>query len=1050
MDPVLQSRAAIAALYRADEADCVKRLLPRAELPRDAELRAGARARKLVEAVRRQERDAGGLDAFLQEFGLDTDEGVVLMCLAEAFLRIPDEETANLLIRDKIGGAAWEKHLGGSESLLVNASTWALMLGGRVMRMREASGSQPWQTVQKAVARAGEPVIRQAVNQAMRIMGRQFVMGRDIEQALTRARESDALGVRHSFDMLGEAALTAEDAAEYFDAYRSAIETIGSSNGEPEGIFAAASISVKLSALHPRFEFAKGARLQQELAPRLAELAQAARQSGIGLTIDAEEADRLEPTLDMFAELYGSPAVAGWEGLGLVVQAYQKRAPAVIDWLAELARKGGRRIPVRLVKGAYWDSEIKRAQEHGLEGYPVYTRKAATDISYVACARRLLNLGELFFPQFATHNARTLATVAELSGAEEGKFEFQRLHGMGEALYAALDEEEGLTAPCRVYAPVGNHKDLLPYLVRRLLENGANTSFVNRLADDAAPIDDVIRNPAVILGEGPYQAHPGIPLPGQLFSPVRENSASLDLSDRSSLAPLFTEIDEALGREWTAKPIVSGREIEGTPLPVRDPNDQRHHVGTVMESSESAIEQALTAARAAFPDWSASPAESRAAALETYARLLEGARAEAMALCIREAGKTIPDALAEVREAVDFARYYAARARADFSQPLTLPGPTGEDNSIALAGRGIFACISPWNFPLAIFSGQILAALAAGNTVIAKPAEQTPLIASFAVRLMHQAGIPEDVLHLLPGPGATVGAALAGHPDIAGVAFTGSEQTARRIANALANKPGPLATLIAETGGQNVMIVDSSALLEQAVGDAIVSAFSSAGQRCSCLRVAFVQEEIAAAFIAMLGGAMQELEIGDPRQLSTDVGPLIDAAALGVMQVHAARMEREATLQSVSPMAADNAHGFHFAPHAFEIGDLSLLAGEIFGPILHIVRFKSDRLDAVVDAVNATGFGLTLGIQSRIDSTIDRIVARARVGNVYVNRNMIGAVVGVQPFGGEGLSGTGPKAGGPRYLHRFATERTLTINTAASGGNLRLLSLDDDPAPGGN
>jgi RHH-type transcriptional regulator, proline utilization regulon repressor / proline dehydrogenase / delta 1-pyrroline-5-carboxylate dehydrogenase len=1049
MDKISQSRAAIAALYHADEADCVKRMLPRAELPRDAELRAAARARTLVETVRQNEREAGGLDAFLNEFGLDTDEGVVLMCLAEAFLRIPDEETANLLIRDKIGGAAWEDHLGGSESLLVNASTWALMLGGRVMRLHEASGSRPWQTVQKAVARAGEPVIRQAVTQAMRIMSRQFVMGRDIEEALARARDGAAAGVRHSFDMLGEAALTAQDAERYFDAYHSAIEAIGASGGDSKDIFAAPSISVKLSALHPRFEYAKGARLEQELAPRLMALAETARQYGVGLSIDAEEAERLEPTLDMFAAVYDSPAAAGWEGLGLVVQAYLKHAPAVIDWLAELARAGGRRIPVRLVKGAYWDSEIKRAQEQGLDGYPVYTRKAATDISYIACARRLLNLGELFYPQFATHNARTLATVAELSGAEVVAFEFQRLHGMGKALYAALGETHDQSAPRRVYAPVGSHKDLLPYLVRRLLENGANTSFVNRLADDAAPIDDVIRSPAGIIGDAPYQPHPGIPLPARLFAVERENSAGVDLSDKASLAPLLAGIEDALGAAWTARPIVGGVEFDGTPMPVLDPSDQRRHVGTVIEASESATQQALAAARAAFPNWSSASADTRASALEKYADLIEARRAEAMALCIREAGKTIADAVAEVREAVDFARYYAARARADFSEPIQLPGPTGEDNHISLAARGVFACISPWNFPLAIFSGQVLAALAAGNAVIAKPAEQTPLIAAFAVRLMHQAGIPEDVLHLLPGAGASVGAALTGHEDIAGVAFTGSEQTARRIAAALAAKPGPLAPLIAETGGQNVMIVDSSALLQQAVGDAVTSAFSSAGQRCSCLRVVFVQEEIAAAFITMLGGAMQELELGDPKLLATDVGPLIDGAALGVMQAHAARMEREATLHSVSPLPESSEFGFHFAPRAFEIGSLSMLQGEVFGPILHIVRYSSGQLDAVVDAINKTGYGLTLGIQSRIDSTTRRIIARARVGNAYVNRNMIGAVVGVQPFGGEGLSGTGPKAGGPRYLHRFATERTVTINTAASGGNLQLLSLDDDPIKGG-
>lgn len=1045
MQRISESRAAISALCRADEAACVRRLLPRAALPRDGEMRAEALATRLVETVRRQRRDAGGLDAFLAEFGLDTEEGVVLMCLAEAFLRIPDGDTADLLIRDKIGGAAWESHLGASESLLVNASTWALMLSGRVIRLHEAGGSQPWQLVQKAVARAGEPVIRQAVTQAMRIMSRQFVMGRDIADAIGRGRDDTAKRVRHSFDMLGEAALTKDDAERYFASYRAAIEAVSATASNDAGVFAAPSISVKLSALHPRFEYAKSARLDDELAPRLGALAELARKGGIGLTLDAEEADRLEPTLDMFSAIYRSQAADGWPGFGLVVQAYQKRAPAVIDWLAGLARETGRRIPVRLVKGAYWDSEIKGAQEQGLDGYPVYTRKAATDVSYIACARRLLNSNELFYPQFATHNARTIATVAEMAG-EDGDYEFQRLHGMGEALYDALAGESHPKAPCRVYAPVGEHKDLLPYLVRRLLENGANTSFVNRIADDAAPIADVVRNPIAILDETPYRPHPGIPLPLEMFAPERLNSNGLDLADGASLAPAIASIEEALIHDWIARPIVAGEEQDGTPTPVRDPSDQRRTVGTVMEAGESAVREAVSSAVAAFSAWSESGAERRAEALDNYANLLEQNRAEAMALCIRDAGKTIPDALAEVREAVDFARYYGARARSDFAAPVRLPGPTGESNTLALAARGVFACISPWNFPLAIFSGQLLAALAAGNAVIAKPAEQTPLIAAFAVRLMHRAGIPADVLHFLPGPGATVGAALTGAEGIAGVAFTGSSGTARLIAKSLAAKSGPLAPLIAETGGQNVMIVDSSALLEQAVGDAVTSAFSSAGQRCSCLRVVFLQEEIAGPFIAKLDGAMQEIEVGDPLLLSTDVGPLIDASALEAMRAHSARMQREATPQGTSPAGKDTGFGFHFSPRAFEISSLSQLEGEIFGPILHIVRFKSDQLDAVVDAMNKTGYGLTLGIQSRIDSTVRRIASRARVGNIYVNRNMIGAVVGVQPFGGEGLSGTGPKAGGPRYLHRFATERTLTSNTAAAGGNPELLSLADDPA----
>ena len=659
-----KSRDAISALCRADEAACVERLLPRAELPLDAEQRAQALARTLVERVRRQRREAGGLDAFLVEFGLDTEEGVVLMCLAEAFLRIPDSDTADLLIRDKVGTAAWESHLGGSESILVNASTWALMLGGRLVRLHEAAGSQPWQLVQKAVARAGEPVIRQAVGQAMRIMSRQFVMGRDIADALAQARVGEAKGVRHSYDMLGEAALTKDDAERYFTAYRAAIEAVGAAAadkgaGTGASVFAAASISVKLSALHPRFEYAKSSALRDELVPRLGALAELARKEGIGLTLDAEEADRLEPLLDMFSAIY--QVGEDWQGFGIVVQAYQKRAPAVIDWLAELALASGRRIPLRLVKGAYWDSEIKHAQEQGLDGYPVFTRKAATDVSYIACARRLLNSNELFYPQLATHNARTVATLAEMAGAG-GEYEFQRLHGMGEALYDALAEESRPAAPCRVYAPVGAHKDLLPYLVRRLLENGANMSFVNRIADDAAPIEDVIQNPIEILEAKPYQPHPGIPLPRRMFAPERLNSQGLDLADAASVASISTAIDEALKQEWLARPIVAGQEHDGAPNPVTDPSDQRRAVGTAVEAAEGAVQRALASALGCQSAWSLSAADQRAETLDNYAGLLEQNLAPAMALCIREAGKTISDALAEVREAVDFARYYAARA----------------------------------------------------------------------------------------------------------------------------------------------------------------------------------------------------------------------------------------------------------------------------------------------------------------------------------------------------------------------------------------------------
>ncbi|MGE0715884.1 MAG: bifunctional proline dehydrogenase/L-glutamate gamma-semialdehyde dehydrogenase PutA [Alphaproteobacteria bacterium] len=1032
-------RAAIRRATRADETAVVERLLAEAALPADARDRVGVRARRLVEAVRASRQGRGGLDAFLHEYELSSQEGIVLMCLAEALLRIPDADTVDRLIRDKIGPADWERHLGRSDSIFVNASTWALMLTGRIVRPDE--GGSHGGVLRRLVTRAGEPIIREAVTGAMRILGRQFVMGRTIAEALERARAAERLGYRHSYDMLGEAARTAADAERYFASYAAAIAAIGAEaagRGPVEG----PGISVKLSALHPRYEFAQAHRVRAELVPRLAELARQAKGVGIGFTVDAEEADRLDLSLDVIEAVAADPTLAGWDGFGLAVQAYQKRALPLLDWLSNLARRTGRRLMVRLVKGAYWDSEIKRSQERGLPGYPVFTRKVATDVSYIACARRLLADPEAFFPQFATHNAHTVATLLELAGNRRD-WEFQRLHGMGEALYAEVVGPEKLDRPARVYAPVGSHEDLLAYLVRRLLENGANTSFVNRLVDEKAPIDDIVADPVARLQRLPTKPHPHIPLPADLYGAERRNSAGVDLADPAAATVLAAAMATAARETASAAPIVGGRAEPGAARPVGSPADRGVTVGTVVEADAATVERAVGRADRAAIDWGAVPPDERARILERAADLYEADGPRLMALVVREGGRIVPDALSELREAVDFLRYYAARARADFA-PRRLPGPTGERNELSLHGRGAFACISPWNFPLAIFTGQIAAALAAGNAVLAKPAEQTPLVGAAAVSLLHRAGVPGDVLQFLPGDGPGVGAPLVADPRIAGVAFTGSTETAQAINRVLAARRGPIVPLIAETGGQNALIVDSSALPEQVVQDVLLSAFDSAGQRCSALRVLFVQEEAAPRTLAMLAGAMAELTIGDPSLLSTDVGPVIDADARAMLERHAARMRREGrTIAELKPPPGTE-RGTFFGPAAYEIDRLDRLEGEVFGPILHVVRWQAGRIDAVIDAIRATGYGLTLGVHSRIDGTVRHVVRRVGVGNVYVNRNMIGAVVGVQPFGGEGLSGTGPKAGGPHYLPRFATERTLSVDTTAAGGNASLLSLAEE------
>ena len=1044
-------RAAITAGWIRDETVHVRELLAQAALPEAERDAAQATAADLVRRVRVRARSQGIVEAFMRQYDLGSEEGVLLMCVAEALLRIPDQGTADALIRDKLGDANWKRHLGQSDSVLVNASTWGLMLTGKLVDLADDTKRDAHGAFQRLIGRTGEPVIRLAVRQAMKIMGHQFVLGRTIAEALARARKGDGGAYRYSFDMLGEGALTTDDAMRYQEAYRAAIHAIGRSG--PGGsftssdVFAAPSISVKLSALHPRYEHAKHARIMAEIAPRVLDLAQLAKQYGIGFTIDAEETERLELSLDLIEATISDASLAGWNGYGLAVQAYQKRAPQVIDYLADLARRIGRRIPVRLVKGAYWDAEIKRAQVDGQAGYPLFTRKQNTDVSYLANARRMLDAGDAIYPMFATHNAQTIATVYRMARNIRGRrdFEFQKLHGMGDDLYAEVIPADRLDVACRVYAPVGSHEDLLPYLVRRLLENGANSSFVNRITDENVAIDDLIRDPVQAVAAFKPIPHPRIPLPVDLYrsqGQERDNSMGINLANDDQLRELAAAINNAGAGSWTSAPLVPGATSTGEKIAVTNPADRREVVGHWQAADGATVERALANAVAAQPAWDATPAGSRAAILEHAADLLEARMPAYMAMCTKEAGKTLADGIAEVREAVDFLRYYALQAREHFA-PMALPGPTGESNSLQLSGRGVFVCISPWNFPLAIFVGQVAVALAAGNSVIAKPAEQTSLMGYAAIKLMHEAGIPTNVLQFVPGNGATVGAALTADPRVVGVVFTGSNATALAINRSLAARDGAIGTLIAETGGQNAMIADSSSLPEQVVKDVMGSAFTSAGQRCSAARVLLVQDDIADKVIHMLTGAMAELSVGDPGLPSTDVGPVIDNDALRMLDAHAQRMASEARLIAMTALGPETAHGTFFAPRAWELRSLSQLDRENFGPALHVIRWKAEALDAVIDAINSTGYGLTLGIHSRIDATIERIVSRARVGNIYVNRNQIGAVVGVQPFGGQGLSGTGPKAGGPHYLPRFATEKTVTINTTAAGGNASLLTLGD-------
>ncbi len=1025
--------------YSVEESRWLQELLEQADPSSQEKVSITRRATRLVEQVRTRSEAVHVIDALLQQYSLNTREGILLMCLAEALMRIPDAETADALIRDKISVADWESHLSKSDSLLVNASTWGLLLTGKVVRLDSKEDGSPSGVIHRLVNKMGEPVIRQAVHQAMKIMGKHFVLGRTIKEALKNGRKPREKGYSYSFDMLGEAALTKEDAIKYHDAYRAAIESVGSGQAGTANR-SAATISIKLSALHPRYEVAQEQRVLTELCDSVLKLIRLARTLGVGITIDAEEQDRLELSLKLFEKLYNHPDCQGWGGLGLVVQAYGKRALPVLCWLVALSAQQGDTIPVRLVKGAYWDSEIKLCQQGGLDGYPVYTRKESTDVAYLVCARFLLSApvkGKLL-PQFASHNAQTVASILTMSG--HGDYEFQRLHGMGDALYNTVLEQENISV--RIYAPVGSHKDLLPYLVRRLLENGANSSFVHRLVDARTPIADLVQHPADILRRHVVLANDRIPLPEFIYGDDRSNSRGINIDISSQWCAFKESVQPFLSRQWRKGPVINGKLMETSErIDVSCPYLNHEVVGQVYWATEQVVEEALTAAFNAFPEWNGLPVDQRAECLEKLAELLEENKAELVALCHREAGKTIQDSIDEIREAVDFCRYYACEARKNFGSLSVLPGPTGESNELYLTGRGVFLCISPWNFPLAIFLGQVVAALAAGNTVLAKPAEQTSLIAGKTVEYMLAAGFPGNVIQLLPGSGAAIGEQLLRDNRIAGVAFTGSTETARTINMALAKRQGAIVPLVAETGGQNAMIVDSSALPEQVVQDVVHSAFGSAGQRCSALRVLYIQEDVADRVIALLSGAMAELCVGDPTLHETDLGPVIDDNARTMLNRHITRMKAEAKVLAEVELPASASVGHFVAPIAFEIKHLNQLEKEHFGPVLHVIRYKASELDDVIKQINGSGFGLTLGIHSRNEVTATYIERQVRTGNTYINRNQIGAVVGVQPFGGMGLSGTGPKAGGPHYLLRFATERTRTINTTAVGGNATLLSL---------
>jgi RHH-type proline utilization regulon transcriptional repressor/proline dehydrogenase/delta 1-pyrroline-5-carboxylate dehydrogenase len=995
------------------------------------------RASGMIAAIRDTSGSIGGVEDFLREYGLSTREGLALMVLAEALLRVPDALTQDKLIEDKLKEGGWSQHEARGDSWFVSASAWALGVSARILK----PGDTPEGVMRGLVKRLGLPTVRNATKQAMRFLGHHFVLGETIKDALSRAAKSEEKGYRHSFDMLGEGARTAEDARRYFQSYAMAIEAIGgwmAKNAKTKALPDRMGISVKLSALHPRYLATHRERVMAELVPDLLKLAQMAKVHQMNFTIDAEEADRLELSLDVIAAVFADPSLAGWDGFGLAIQAYQKRAIEVIDYVDTLCATLGRRMMVRLVKGAYWDTEIKRAQERGLDDYPVWTRKQATDLSYLACAQRLLAKRARIFPQFATHNALTVSTILELAGNDRSGFEFQRLHGMGETLYNHLLSGNDRIA-CRIYAPVGGYRDLLAYLVRRLLENGANSSFVAMAGDKNVPIKTLLERPAtrLQLDVGASARNARIPMPADLYG-KRKNSAGLEFGHRQTLETLLAGVGKGQA-PLAAAPLIPGVPASGAETVVRSPADHARVIGSVRNATEADIEKAFAAAAKGVRAWSRRPVEERAACLERMADLMERHRDHLLALLATEGGKTLDDGIAEVREAVDFCRYYAGEGRRLFANPVKMPGPTGEDNRYLWRGRGVFACISPWNFPLAIFLGQISAALVSGNAVLAKPAPQTPLIAFEAIKLFQQAGVPADVLLFVPG-GPEVGAALTAHPSLAGVAFTGSTRTAWAINRALAAKEGPIVPLIAETGGLNAMIVDATALPEQVADDVVTSAFRSAGQRCSALRLLMLQEDVAEPMTRMIEGAARELKLGDPSLADTDVGPIIDEKQKAMLESHVADMRNSQKLRYAGTAPAG---GSFFAPHIVELDKAGALTKEVFGPVLHIVRWKAKELPKVLADIAASGYGLTLGVHSRIEATIKAVTDALDTGNVYVNRNMIGAVVGTQPFGGSGLSGTGFKAGGPAYLQRFAQEQVISVNTAAAGGNASLIAMGD-------
>lgn len=1035
-------RAAINDNYRIDETTYVSRLIDYAKLDPIQRITIANTATRLVEQVRASRKNSAGVDSFMTEYALSGDEGIALMCLAEALLRVPDNPTINQLIKDKIVGPDWGAHRGQSGSFFVNATTWALMLTGKILSP-ETAENMASKALKTLIHRSGEGVIRQAVNQAMRIMSKQFVMGRTIKEALARSKKQEEIGYRFSYDMLGEAALTKEDAARYFLAYQNAIHAIGQDADPKADLRAKPGISIKLSALHPRYEEANRACVLDELGPMLLQLAQLAKHYNIGLTIDAEESERLDLSLDLIELVFCDENLAGWNGFGMALQSYQKRAFAVLDWIAHLARTHKRRMMVRLIKGAYWDSEIKKAQMKGMNGYPVFTRKIFTDVSFQACAKKMLTMTDAIYPQFATHNAYSVSMILTLV-EDYRDFEFQCLHGMGSNLYEQIVPAKQLGIPCRVYAPVGSHEDLLPYLVRRLLENGANSSFVNRIVDDTVSINTLVEDPVDKAEYWLGRDNPNIPLPDAIFMPIRQNSSGIDLSDRAVLADLQSSFNGLMPFEWQVGPMLANTAaVLQSKRRVHSPQSSEQCIGYVADAQPTDITAAVEAATAFFPKWTATPVAERAACLRRFAALMEKNKQALLALACLEAGKTWNDAISEVREAIDFCGYYATIAEQLMGTPTRLQGYTGELNELSLHGRGVVLCISPWNFPLAIFVGQVVAGLVTGNCVIAKPAEQTPLMAGFAVQLMRQAGVPDAAIQLLPGAGEVVGARLVADKRIKAVIFTGSTQTASLINQTLATRGGEMIPFIAETGGQNAMIVDSTALLEQVTVDVVASAFGSAGQRCSALRVLFVQEEVYPRMIELLKGAMGELKVGDPRWLTTDVGPVIDADALATLKKHVTKMKKTSEVIYQCHLGSGLRSGHFMPPTAIAIDSMERLHHEVFGPILHVVSYKRDALDDVINQINNTGYGLTLGIHSRINQTVEYIRERCHVGNCYVNRNMIGAVVGLQPFGGEGLSGTGPKAGGPHYLLRLCVERTYTVDTTAAGGNASLMSMEE-------